>query len=94
MDITFKVKDKSGREIYLSKERWKHIRIEHPEITDSEEIEQALIKPVKILLSDRDPDVRFYFLYKKYIRRYLKVPVKYLNGTGYVITVHHTTKII
>ncbi len=93
MDIILKTKDKSGREIHLSKERWSHIRIEHPEITEPEEIKQALEKPLQILQSDRDPNVRWYFIYKKYKKRYLKVSVKYLNGKGFVITAHYTTKI-
>ena len=28
----FNIIDKTGRKIHLSKERWRHIRIEHPEI--------------------------------------------------------------
>jgi len=39
MNIIFKLKDKKGREIHLSKERWnEHIKIEHPDINDSEEL--------------------------------------------------------
>jgi len=29
----FEVKDKTKRKIYLTKERWSHITVEHPEIT-------------------------------------------------------------
>ena len=89
----FEVQDKTGRKIRLPKDRWNHIRIEHPEIIEPEEIEQALINPIKILTSDRDPNVGWYYLYKKQRKRYLKVSVKYLNGEGYVITAHYTTKI-
>jgi len=38
----FEVQDKTGRKIRLPKDRWNHIRIEHPEIIEPEEIEQAL----------------------------------------------------
>ncbi len=93
MEIIFEITDKSGRKIHLSKERWSHIRMEHPEITEPEEIKQILITPIKILESDRDPNVRWYYIYKKERKRYLKVSVKYLNGEGYVITAHYTTKI-
>lgn len=89
----FEIKDKTNRKIHLSKERWSHIRIEHPEITDVEEIKQVLINPIKILQSDRDSSVGWYYLHKKQRKRYLKVAVKYLNGEGYIITAHHTTKI-
>ena len=55
----FELDDKRGRKIKLSKERWKHIREEHPEITDEEEIKRALIFPQKIILSDRDESVAY-----------------------------------
>ena len=58
-----------------------------------EEIKQALLKPIKIIESDRDNNVRYYFIYKNQRKRYLKVAVKYLNGEGYIVTVHHTSKI-
>ena len=58
-----------------------------------EEIKQALLKPIKIIESDRDNNVRYYFIYKNQRKQYLKVAVKYLNGEGYIVTVHHTSKI-
>lgn len=94
MDSIFEITDISKRKIHLSKERGgEHIRIEHPEIIEPEQIEQALKNPIKILPSDRDPNVRWYFVYNKNKKNYLKVSVKYLNGTGFVITAHHTAKI-
>lgn len=93
MKFIFQVTDKTGRKIHLSKERWSHIRTEHREIEDPEEIKQILVNPIKILESDRDPNVRWYFVYKKHKKRYLKISVKYLNEEGYVITAHYTTKI-
>ena len=96
MDINyiFEIEDKSGRLIHLSKERWnQHIRPLHPDIRDSEELMKALQNPDKIIESDRDEVVRWYFLYDKQKRKYLKISVKYLNGDGYVITAHYTRKI-
>ena len=93
MNYVFEVKDKIGRKIHLSKERWKHIRIEHPEIIEPEEIKRVLIDSNKLLKSNRDPNVRWYYFYNKKRKRYLKVSVKYLNGEGFVITAHYTTKI-
>ena len=93
MDKIFELTDKNGKQIYLSKERWKHILVEHPDISKFEELMVALERPTKIIDSHRDPNVKFYFVYKKKIKRYLKVSVKYLNGDGFIITAHHTRKI-
>lgn len=93
MTNIFEITDKTGRKIRLSKERWSHIRIEHPRIINYEQIEKVLMNPDKITKSDRDPEVCWYYIYNKERRRYLKVSVKYLNGEGYVITAHYTTKI-
>ena len=75
MDEIFHVLDKRNRKIHLSKERQNHIVKEHPEIANPEEIKQVLLAPTKILPSDRDDTVRWYFLYKKLKKRYLKVSV-------------------
>jgi len=94
MDIIFKIRDKSRRLIHLSKERWnQHIRPLHPDIEDAEEMIKVLQNPDKILSSDRDEFVKWYFLYNKKKKKYLKISVKYLNGDGYVITAHYTRKI-
>ena len=93
MERIFTIRDRTKREIYLSKERWSHIKEEHPEIIQPEEIEQVLVNPDKILPSDRDSEVGWYYLYKKQRKCYLKVSVKYLNGEGFIITAHYTTKI-
>jgi len=51
------VKDKSGRTIHLSNERWKHIQ-RHPEMSDSlEQIKEALQNPDVIKEFVYDPDV-------------------------------------
>ena len=34
-DKIFEIKDKTGRKIYLTKERWKHICEEHPDVSDN-----------------------------------------------------------
>ena len=93
VDLIFDIIDKTDRKIHLSKERWSHIRMEHPEILEPEELIKVLQAPIRILLSDRDSNVAWYFIYNKLRRRYLKVSVRYLNGEGYVITTHYTAKI-
>lgn len=91
--IIFEITDKTGRKIRLTQKRWKHIREEHPEIVDQEYIIKALQMPNKILASDKDDSVGWYFLYNKQRKEYLKVSVKYLNGSGFIITAHHTSKL-
>jgi hypothetical protein len=91
--IIFEVIDKTGRKVRLTKRAWTHIRLEHPEIVDPEELVPVLKIPNKILPSDRDDSVGWYFLYKKQRKEYLKVSVKYLNGEGFIITAHHTSKL-
>jgi len=93
MDNLFEITDKTGRRIRLTKERWKHIKKEHPEIVDYEDIKRTLFRPDKILESDRDEKVKWFFRYNKNKKRYMKVSVKYLNNEGFVITSHYTAKI-
>jgi len=93
MGIIFEVSDKSGRIIRLPTERWSHIRQEHPEIVNHEDLLAVLTKPDKITKSDRDEMVEWFYRYNKIKKRYMKVAVKYLNGDGYIITAHHTPKI-
>jgi hypothetical protein len=57
MSNILEILDKTNRKIHLSRERWKHITTEHPEITNPQEIEQAISNPLKTLLSDRDSSV-------------------------------------
>jgi hypothetical protein len=45
MTFIFEVRDKSHRRIHLSFERWKHIRGEHPDIAEPEQVAQVLTQP-------------------------------------------------
>ena len=89
----FEAKDKSGRTIYLTDERWKHI-LKHQEMSNqTEQIKDTLLQPDKITEVDYDTDVRFYYRYYKDRKEYLFVSVKYLNGEGFIITSFYTDKI-
>ncbi|MBI2632004.1 hypothetical protein HYW75_03300 [Candidatus Pacearchaeota archaeon] len=77
--IIFEVIDKTGRNLRLTQKRWTHIREEHPEIVDPEELIKVITKPDKILASDRDDSVAWYFLYSKQRKEYLKVSAKYFT---------------
>jgi hypothetical protein len=87
MDYIFSIKDKTGREIYLSREKWNHICQEHPEINNKlEDIIKALQNPSLIVVNKFDENKRNYYLFDKEIKRYLLVAVKYLNGKDHIST--------
>jgi len=89
-----KLKIKKGKNIYLTNERWKHICIEHPNISNNlEYIKKTIIGPLKISNSKYDENVKFYYNYMKDKKSYLLVSVKYLNGEGFVITSFFTKRI-
>ena len=71
----FEAKDKSGRIIYLTDERWKHI-LKHPEMSNQlEQIKDTLLHPDKVVKIEHDPDVRFYYKYYKERKEYLFISV-------------------
>ena len=95
MMVVLEVIDKSGRKIYLTDERWKHI-LKHPEMQDKQAIErikESLVKPLKVV--DVDEDVKYYYKYYKNMKskaKYLRTIVKYLNGEGFVISSYFIEK--
>ena len=59
MSWVLEIKDKSGRRIHLSKERWSHIQ-KHPNMSDKiEQIKETLTNPQAITEFEYDPDVDF-----------------------------------
>jgi|SRR3989338_2550642 len=97
MAYIFQTTDKSGRKIHLSKERWKHINQEHPELSDYlEEIKETLKNPTKAKEFDYGNDVIYFYKYYKSresAAKYLLVIVKYLNGKGFIITAYFVRNI-
>ena len=91
MNYIFEIEDKTGRKIYLTKERWTHI-LEHSDITihNLEEIKLALTNPSAIIPQAFDEDKSNYYLYDKKRKSYLLVAVKYLNGRGFITTAFFT----
>ncbi len=87
-NFVFEIIDKTGRKIHLTKERWgEHIRLEHPNIIDTNEIEESLKNPDKIIIISEDIGHYYkYFKHRNLKSKYFKVIVKYLNEHGFVIT--------
>ncbi|MEX0920219.1 MAG: PBECR2 nuclease fold domain-containing protein [Candidatus Pacearchaeota archaeon] len=86
----FEIKDKTGREIYLTKERWRHVTSPispHAYMTNYiEYIKETLTNPYKIISDMDNPNKAYYFRYHKDKKEYLKIVVNYLNGRGFIIT--------
>lgn len=88
MEYIFELVDKADKRIYLTKERWTHIRRDHPEV-ELEENEQTILKPIKILKIDEDKYYYFhYFKHKELPKKFLRVTVKYKNNTWLIMTAH------
>lgn len=90
MSNIFEIIDKSGRKIHLTKNRWgEHIKFEHPDLIDYNDIKETLINPDKI--TEISEEIRHYYKYyknRKNKSKFLKVIVKYLNQHGFVITAY------
>ena len=88
----FDIEDQSGRKIHLSKERWRHINEEHPEIAAYlEALKDTLVNPLRIITYTLDDTVHYYHRYYKERAspaKYLIVIVKYLNHHGFIITAY------
>jgi len=91
------VKDKTGRKIYLTDERYLHIK-KHPEMQNSIRIiEETIRNPHKTTDYSLDPDTKYYYKHykdRKSKGKYLRVVVKHLNGEGFVITAYFIAGII
>ena len=97
MSNVFEVIDKTGRTIYLTKERWTHItspQSPHAYMTNHlEDIHQTIIKPDTIIVSDDDDKKAKYYKFYKEKKKYLRTFIKYLNGKGYIITAYFVRNI-
>lgn len=97
MSNIFEIIDKTGRKIYLSKERLTHITSPispHAYMTNYlEEIKQTITKPDKIVSSINDGFKVNYYKFYKQQRKYLRVIIKYLNGRGFIISAYFVKNI-
>jgi len=98
MTRVFEVKNKNGKLIYLTNERYEHIK-KHPEMRNPDilaVIEQTIRNPHTVRGYSLDPNIWYYYSYhkdRKSKARYLRIIVKYLNGEGFVITAYFVTNI-
>ena len=89
----FEIIDKKGRNICLTKERWSHVRRDHPEV-ELEEIEHTILKPIKILEIHKDKYYYFhYFKHKNLPKKFLRAIVKYKNNIWLIMTAHFVQNI-
>lgn len=87
MDEPQRIRDREGREVLLSPERWQHIVSGHPEIEVYEqEIRRAVESPTAIL-PGREPDEEWLYLEGAGPSRWLKVVVVFdSEESGRIIT--------
>ena len=95
MDVTFEITDKTGRKVRLTGKTWTHIRTEHSNVENQEEIIETLQKPNKIINDEREGVEYFfrYFKHKKWKSKFLKVVVKYINEEGSILSAHFVKNI-
>jgi hypothetical protein len=81
------IRDREGREVLLSPERWQHIVSGHPEIEVFErEVRQAIESPMAVL-PGREPGEEWLYLEGAGPSRWLKVVVAFDNAErGRIIT--------
>ncbi|MBI4687581.1 MAG: DUF4258 domain-containing protein [Nitrospirae bacterium] len=93
MDIYFEIKSSVGKIIRTTPSHWELItKLKHPEIEGKEsEVQKCLSEPIEIRKSSEDPNV--YLYYSSYIKYYICVVVRHLNGDGFIITAYITDKI-
>lgn len=87
MDRPEKFRDRQGREVLLSPERWRHIISGHPEIeVYATDIGRAVEAPTAVM-AGREPDEEWLYLEDAGPSRWLKVVVVFDSaGSGRIIT--------
>ncbi|PIN90720.1 hypothetical protein COU57_02590 [Candidatus Pacearchaeota archaeon CG10_big_fil_rev_8_21_14_0_10_32_14] len=93
--IVFEVIDKNGKVVHLSDERWSHIRKYHVDVESFEEISEILKNPDNVIADEREKVTIFYKFFKNRDQksRFLRVVVKYLNGSGFAMSAYFVRKI-
>ncbi len=96
MARVLEVIDNTGRKIYLTEERFNHIK-KHPEMQSSISIIEETIKnPQKITAVSFDNSINYFYKHHKNHKskaKYLRVVVRYTNGEGFIITAYFVEEI-
>ncbi len=93
MSNIFEVTDITTRKIRLTKEQWQHIKEEHNDVNNIEEMVQTLQLPDKVeKRKEYRHEVGKYYKYNKERRKMLFIAVRYLNGKGFIITAYYRKK--
>jgi hypothetical protein len=87
MDTPQRIRDRRGRDVLLTVERWRHIVSAHPEIEIYEkEVHRAVESPTTVL-AGREPDEEWLYLESAGPSRWLKVVVVFdSEDRGRIIT--------
>lgn len=97
MTRILEVSDRTGRNIYLTDERYGHIK-KHPDMQNSISlIERTIRSPQRIADYPIEPEIKYFYSYHKNRKskaKYLRVIVKYLNGEGFVVTAYFVEKML
>ena len=95
MPNIFEFVDRRGRKVSLTKDGWKHIRVEHPNVESLQEIEDTLKNPDKVINDQGEGSEYFFkhFKHKKLKSKFLKIIVKYINMRGNILSVHFVRNI-
>jgi hypothetical protein len=87
MDELQKIRDRHGRDVLLSPERWRHIVSGHPEIEIYEKEIHLAVKSPTAALPGREPNEEWLYLEEADPSRWLKVIVVFdSDGIGRIIT--------
>jgi hypothetical protein len=82
-----KFRDRQGREVLLSPERWRHVVSAHPEIEAYEEAVRRAVESPTAVLAGREPDEEWLYLEDVGPSRWLKVVVAFdSEDRGRIIT--------
>jgi hypothetical protein len=90
-------RDIHNRRIRLTRERQKHIKSDHPEMSGQiDKIQDTLLNPDMIVRSKTDSEVELF--YRHYdvtpvTEKYLCVVVKVLTGRSFILTAYFTDRI-
>lgn len=93
--VLFKITDKFGRKITLTKERFWHI-MKRPEAGDLDYIKEILLNPDEVRESVYDEKVWLYYKMnpkRSKTEKYILVGVKLLNSKGFILTSFLTNRI-